>query len=252
MPISEFRKVEAYKKRGMFVAEQIIDAIKSGKLLPGDKLPPERELAELMGVSRNSCREGISALQMAGIVWSKPGDGTYVSFNAHMKISSGLRQLIGAGVDVLYIWKAKKVIETILLNEAIERVSQADIASLEAILQKMETAASSGNFDVFAVGNIDFHVTIADISADPWLTQAENYLLRVAQQIYRIADASNYQNIRECLYRLYVPHVDILNVLKTKDMASVDAVMERHFKEVENFLREALSVVPSETGSRYE
>ncbi|MDR7465382.1 MAG: GntR family transcriptional regulator, partial [Armatimonadota bacterium] len=66
------------KKKSTHVAEQILQAIMSGQYRVGDRLPPERVLAEEMGVSRPSVREALSALQIVGVVASRVGDGTYV------------------------------------------------------------------------------------------------------------------------------------------------------------------------------
>ncbi len=62
-----FSKIET-KKKSHIAAEMLIDAIRKQKLLPGDKLPPERVIANEMGLSRNTIREDISALQIMGVL----------------------------------------------------------------------------------------------------------------------------------------------------------------------------------------
>ncbi len=74
----QFDKVEQEKKTYIKVSEQIIRTIIEGHYQIGDKLPPERKLAEQMGVSRNSIREALGTLQALNIVSSHPGSGTYV------------------------------------------------------------------------------------------------------------------------------------------------------------------------------
>jgi DNA-binding FadR family transcriptional regulator len=63
--------------------DEVISSIKrmilEGALKPGDRLPVEKELAESLGVSRGSLREGISALSLLGVVNTRQGDGTYVT-----------------------------------------------------------------------------------------------------------------------------------------------------------------------------
>ncbi|MBI3998745.1 MAG: FadR family transcriptional regulator, partial [Armatimonadetes bacterium] len=68
----------ATKRKSALVAEQLIEAIRSNVYRVGSRLPPERVIAEQMGVSRPSVREALSALQLAGVLESRPGDGTYV------------------------------------------------------------------------------------------------------------------------------------------------------------------------------
>ena len=73
-----FQEVGQAKKKATYVAEQIIDAIKQGAYQIGDKLPSERDIAKQMKVSRNSVREALSALQILGVIESRPGTGTYI------------------------------------------------------------------------------------------------------------------------------------------------------------------------------
>jgi GntR family transcriptional repressor for pyruvate dehydrogenase complex len=68
-----------FKKKSSFIADQILRMINSGRYNAGSKLPSERVITEQMGVSRPSLREAISALQIVGVLESRPGDGTYVS-----------------------------------------------------------------------------------------------------------------------------------------------------------------------------
>ena len=58
--------------------EQIMDLVKRSELKPGDKLPPERELAKKLSISRNSLREAFRVLESRGLIKSKPGGGRYI------------------------------------------------------------------------------------------------------------------------------------------------------------------------------
>jgi len=60
------------------VTEQIINLIKNNELKPGDKLPPERELAEKLSISRGSLREAFRVLESRGLIKSKPGGGRFI------------------------------------------------------------------------------------------------------------------------------------------------------------------------------
>jgi len=65
-------------QRAARIATQLMDLIEIQKLSPGDKLPPERQLADLLEVSRPSLRESLHFLQAQGLVQIKHGQGTYV------------------------------------------------------------------------------------------------------------------------------------------------------------------------------
>ena len=74
MEFREITPVRLYES----VIEQIMNLIKNNKLKPGDKLPPERELAEKLSISRGSLREAFRVLESRGLIKSKPGGGRYI------------------------------------------------------------------------------------------------------------------------------------------------------------------------------
>ncbi len=61
------------------IAESLLDQIESGKLVPGSRLPPERELSELLGVNRMTLRQALQVLEAQGLLIRRQGDGTYVA-----------------------------------------------------------------------------------------------------------------------------------------------------------------------------
>ena len=70
------------------IVEQIVDLIHDGSLKKGDKLPPERTLAEMLNVSRTSVREALKVMEIMGIIEIRPGEGSVVSdFNAEPFLS---------------------------------------------------------------------------------------------------------------------------------------------------------------------
>ena len=70
------------------IVEQIVDLIHDGSLKKGDKLPPERSLADMMNVSRTSVREALKVMEIMGIIEIRPGEGSVVSdFNAEPFLS---------------------------------------------------------------------------------------------------------------------------------------------------------------------
>src|SRR3954453_11012595 len=77
--------------------QQIRELIRSGALPPGARLPPEAKLAAQLGISRNSMREAVRALQLARVLDARPGDGTYVTSLAPELLLEGL----GSAIDLL-------------------------------------------------------------------------------------------------------------------------------------------------------
>src|SRR5512138_3361716 len=82
------------KKVSSQIAEQIRSSILAGEFSPGDKLPPERELAEMFDVSRPSVREALNLLAASGLVMSYQGGGTVVMSLVETSVSNPLSELI--------------------------------------------------------------------------------------------------------------------------------------------------------------
>ena len=125
------------KKVYMQVVEQVRDLIKSGQLKPGDKLPPERILAERLGVSRPSIREGIVALESLGLVVSRGGKGNIINevFDFSF-LDNGFKHLEEEESPVELL-EARKIIEVNVAGYAAQKAQAEDIAEIRKSLESM-------------------------------------------------------------------------------------------------------------------
>lgn len=231
-----FRKVDQAKSKSDLAAEQIIDAIRAGKYAPGDRLPSERELAAAMGVSRGCMREALGALQVTGILRSRVGDGTYVSRSAEGELTKDILSLVREGVELLEIWRAKEELECQLLALAVENATTEELQELTDILGDMSDAVEGKDYGRYLLSNVRFHMAIARVARSSSLERAENSLLRVTQQIYRIAGQGSREAIADHLERALDVHARILDCIRKRDAEGVRGVMQRHFDEVAGFL----------------
>jgi GntR family transcriptional repressor for pyruvate dehydrogenase complex len=148
------------KKVSTQIAEQIRSSILNGDFTPGDKLPPERELAEMFGVSRPSVREALNMLASSGLVESYQGGGTVVKSLMESAAMNSLSELIRIEGDrALDVIEVRKGIETWTAWYAAQRALPEDLAKLESIIAEMERnlvgLKPSENLDA------NFHTVIA-------------------------------------------------------------------------------------------
>jgi DNA-binding FadR family transcriptional regulator len=146
------------------IAEQIEDVIRSQGLAAGDRLPAERELADQFGVSRPSIREAMIALETAGLIEVRTGDGTYVK----QVVPRGLPVLAwrrsDPGPGVLEQFQARKLIEPELAALAATRIDQDDITYLQDLV---DFAATRFANDEPADGaDYKFHTRLAEASGN--------------------------------------------------------------------------------------
>ncbi len=148
------------KKVSSQIAEQIRSSILAGEFNPGDKLPPERELAEMFGVSRPSVREALNILAVAGLVESYQGGGTVVKSLIETTTGPPLSELIKAERErALDVIEVRKCMEAWTAYYAAQRALPEDVRRLESIVAEMErnlgVTKSSQDLDA------NFHIVIA-------------------------------------------------------------------------------------------
>src|SRR3954447_21169115 len=142
------------------IASRLIALIVEKQLKAGDRLPPERELAVTMGVSRSSLREALRALAMLGVAEMRHGDGTYLTSlepDALMRPVGLVLSLSDAGLQELF--EARKLVEPGLAALAAERIG--DAASAELTRCAHASAGALDDAEVFMQHDLELHALIA-------------------------------------------------------------------------------------------
>ncbi len=143
--------------------------ISSGELGPGDRLPPENELADRLGVSRGSLREAVRALAQIKVLDVRRGDGTYVTSLAPTELLSGL----GFAIELLQPQGLEEVLEVrrLLLPPAAalaaQRVTDQQISEMRVMLDRLESATDT---DEIAGLHREFQAMIADATGNETLS----------------------------------------------------------------------------------
>ncbi len=122
------------------VVEYVKEEILEGRLHPGDRLPSERELAEKLGTSRNSVREGLRVLDNIGIVSSQHGSGNYIAVNFNETMTEMLAFMyILKGIKEDQLTDFRRSIEREALTLAVAKVTDQQKKELREHLEKLET-----------------------------------------------------------------------------------------------------------------
>ena len=163
-------------QRAARIATQLMDLIELQKLNPGDKLPPERQLADLLAVSRPSLREALHILQAQGLVQIKHGQGTYVQ---EPVVAQELRASVMTKTHGLNeLFDAREVLEVPAAKWAAEKASKEDIRLLQTTLNQIDTitAIEPIDYDQLQVLDAKFHLTIVGIAGNRFINQTLNVL----------------------------------------------------------------------------
>jgi len=160
MEFKEITPVRLYES----VIEQIMDLIKNNELKPGDKLPPERELAEKLSISRNSLREAFRVLESRGLIKSKPGGGRFIREireNGHNNTENIILSLEKS--SILELLEAREIFEVKIAEIAAQRATLEDIEIIEEALNKMNQNEELKD-DKKTESDTEFHLAIAGAS----------------------------------------------------------------------------------------
>jgi GntR family transcriptional regulator, transcriptional repressor for pyruvate dehydrogenase complex len=133
--------------------------ISEGSLVPGNRLPAERELAEMFGVSRSSLRQALKVLEIMGVISQRVGDGTYLNTAAPSILAEPLEFFILLdGLTFHELMEARLIVEPELAARAAARATPEDVAELHQVLNLMEE--SREDHRRFTEGDLLFHKTI--------------------------------------------------------------------------------------------
>ena len=160
MEFREIAPVRLYES----VIEQIMELIKNNELKPGDKLPPERELAEKLSISRGSLREAFRVLESRGFIKSKPGGGRYIREireNDHNNTENIILSLEKS--SILELLEAREIFEVKIAEIAAQRATLEDIEIIEEALNKMNQKEELKD-DKKTESDTEFHLAIAGAS----------------------------------------------------------------------------------------
>jgi GntR family transcriptional repressor for pyruvate dehydrogenase complex len=155
---------------------QIIGLVENGHFTEGDRLPPERELARLLGVSRATLREALMVLQMSGIVKKISGQGTFIDLQPREKSPSfALPQM---GESPFVILEARKVIEPAIAQLAAEVSTDESQKKIESILDWVQSDHSENQVigEIFSEGDRKFHLEVACSTENPLIISIQEMI----------------------------------------------------------------------------
>jgi GntR family transcriptional repressor for pyruvate dehydrogenase complex len=162
------------------VVTQLCDMIQRGELNLGDRLPPERDLAKLLGVSRPTLRAGIRSLVALGVLQSKQGAGTFVVDAADSPTLDGSPlQMLAAlhGFTSEEMFETRIALEMTIAGLAAERASSEQIATIADEVAEM--FASLDKPEQYLIHDMQFHQTIAAASGNRIMTALMNMVAKI-------------------------------------------------------------------------
>jgi len=165
------------------VQHALEEHLADGSWGPGTRLPAERRLAEMLGVSRNSVREAILALKTRGLLASRRGSGVFVTERLQTAIASPWRQLVVDHPDMRWdTLEFRRELEAATAHYAALRATQDDLDMLAAVVERLEQAYNLGNKPEEHRADADFHEAIAQASHNSMFLYLHSSMVRMLRE----------------------------------------------------------------------
>ncbi|MGH7004442.1 MAG: FadR/GntR family transcriptional regulator [Alphaproteobacteria bacterium] len=238
MPLQPIETRRLYRQ----IADQVAGLIARGEFPPGSRLPTERALAQLLGVSRPSVREGLIALEVEGLVDVRVGSGIYVR---RMRGGAPAADMLADSPGPFELIRARRAIESEVAEIAARWAGEAEIAGIAEAVGMMKSDIHGG--ETYETGDRLFHVRIAESTRNGVLVSVVNMLwdLRDSPVYARLLRHTVTDGVRT---RSIADHERILKALAAHDPAGAKHQMQKHLDRVAREYERDWPLVASEMG----
>lgn len=165
-----FQRVDRRQLSHM-VSDQLEQLILTGVLVEGSRLPPEKELGEQFGVSRNAVREALKSLEARGLVRVENGKGAFTTAPTTETVRGALGRYIQArlGADAVpHLYEIRRVLEGAAARACAERATEEDLSRLQTALARMESHQE--DVDAWMEADLAFHRAMLTATHNPFFT----------------------------------------------------------------------------------
>lgn len=208
------------------VQESLRDFISENGLKPGAMLPAESDLANQLGVSRNSLREGIKALESLGVLEARRGVGIFVKAFSFEPLLDNLAYGLGGALrQVEELIEIRRVLEAGMIGKTLAMISDDDIAELRATVDRMGAHARRG--ETFADEDQQFHALLFRCQNNETFTRLIDIFWLA---FYKASDFVNLDTVDPIA--TWKDHAAIVDAVEKKDLAEVQQRLDRHYEGI--------------------
>lgn len=218
------KSARAYRQ----VVAQFQAQVRAGNLQPGDKLPPEREMALQFGVGRNSIREAIRELHLLGLVDSRHGEGTFVAAPSAETIAMPFRAVIELSSTASdSVMEFRRTMEPGVAALAAKNLTEEGAELLHFALVEFEEAVSDGRSDVEAA-DANFHLMTGRVTGNPTVIGVHSALYSLMKDFRSRLNRSSYEP-SDCVV---TGHRRIFDAIVARDERAAAGAMRDHLDAV--------------------
>ena len=209
-----------------------------GSWSTGTRLPPERLLAETLGVSRHTLREAVANLKSRGLLISKRGSGVFVTDSLQTSVTSPWRQLVADHPDLRGdTLEFRRELEGATAHYAAMRANDSDLKKIEKIINRLDIAYETGNETEERATDADFHEAIAEASHNSMFQFLHAGIVRMLREHITLNLIGMKDQTGEVKNHLRLQHLSIWNAIRNRQPVAAREAMLAHI----DFTRAKLS-----------
>jgi GntR family transcriptional repressor for pyruvate dehydrogenase complex len=229
-------KSNKIKKEGVAekVVQRILDLVRSGNLKAGDRLPAEREMIDIFGISRPTLREALRSLATLGVIEMRHGGGAFVTDLHAKSLLAPLDFFLSLSAEnAQEVFECRRLIEIEIARKCAEKASPKAIDELEAMLSAQEKITDDPV--AFRILDSEFHEKLFQIAGNAIME-------RLAQGFYNLGlDARRKATASPLVTRQSLKdHAEIVAGVKKGSVKQTAAAMDRHLRHIEATTLEAM------------
>lgn len=195
----------------------------------GDRLPSERDLSQMLIVSRNVIREALKSLESAGIIYKKQGKGIFIgsseNFLKSERLFFGVDRL---NVNLKEILEVRKAFEVSVLRLVVDKIQEEDIKDLEKIIGRIKTKSEEKKLTIKE--DVDFHIRLLKIVKNEVIERLGTILVDFFREL--VLDRPDIiVNNSETVGLKVERHQRIIDALKEKNREKAVSLMIKHFED---------------------
>ena len=219
------------------ICERIREQLALGVLKPGDKLPPERDLAQQLGVSRNVLREALRSLEMAGVLRLQKGvkGGAFVQTGDTSRMNVVMQDMLSLGtISVRELSEARIHVLDLVVRLACVNARQADFAALEANIERTDVATAEGRLLDRVECSREFYKILAAATGNKVIAMIVDSVTEIHMRFVYAKVASS----GVAMARLAERRRQFLGALRERNVASAIRLMRSHLEAVQRMLEQ--------------
>lgn len=231
---AELSLIKSDKKKSVVALQHLLELLKSHEL--GDKLPSEREIASMLGMTRSPVREALIALQIAGKIRIEPGVGAFLVNRIKEQPALSELALLAENESPYEVRQLRQVLEAAIVKMVVSELTEDSLKEIERAYRVLYAAFRKGNLEGYIEAHRGFHFAIAKAANNTLFERLEKWILYevMSQPIWEKVMHERLKQTKSRMEDSMKEHELILEAIRRGESEKAAELLSQHFAHVIN------------------